>query len=680
MALRKLVSDLTDISGFFEAYPNQERYRTKAGPAYVRKQPFLARSLTYGKDRPGGGDSPYPLIVKYLPPVENPPGTNSPDFLLRDPSRALNWRVDDVTRITKFFTTTEGTLFLGKQQLLSLQNPIVPGRPNRSTPVSGLYNPALTLLQVAGAGTGLHVERQGLIPLFTNKDKYETVYTNLSQDPENNRLVVLRNLKIGALLTGAPNPTQNKPNIYYGSPELTGVSRDPNLILSYAGGPGGIFGSKTNTRIAGNRAYGETADLKLQKALSGSFNKTANIKSSLNLTRFLGVSKQILKLGYGVPEGTTLEELRGIDWNRDYNSITLQGGSNRDNTIYLTGNTFPDTNPALTNEKGVYTFRQRDFINQEPIGKIGGTTVFQDFRKRIYDNPDQIRVKDKLLFTDYTNLQINIESRIGTGHPGKRGRNRSVLTSYDNDTIDRITMMPLYKSDVVADGATLTRDLAKFRFEVIDNQTPSKSTYIHFRAFLGNIQDSYSSQIESQKYIGRGEKLYTYTGFDRQITFSFKVAAQSRAEMKPIYQKLNYLASTLAPDYSGGYMKGNIIRLTIGDLIYMVPGYLTTLTYTVPEEASWEIGLNEPEGGTDSGVLETPKLFDVNVSFLPIHNFVPTIGADYTTAYITRDSLTVPATQNNPYLNTGPNIQSTTGSISPSNMQPFGTVTGSRIN
>jgi len=35
-----------------------------------------------------------------------------------------------------------------------------------------------------------------------------------------------------------------------------------------------------------------------------------------------------------------------------------------------------------------------------------------------------------------------------------------------------------------------------------------------------------------------------------------------------MYKKLNYLASNLAPDYSGnGYMSGTIINLTVGGYI-----------------------------------------------------------------------------------------------------------------
>jgi hypothetical protein len=39
-----------------------------------------------------------------------------------------------------------------------------------------------------------------------------------------------------------------------------------------------------------------------------------------------------------------------------------------------------------------------------------------------------------------------------------------------------------------------------------------------------------------------------------------------------MYKKLNYLASICAPDYSAnGYMRGNIITLTIGGYFYEQP-------------------------------------------------------------------------------------------------------------
>ena len=187
-------------------------------------------------------------------------------------------------------------------------------------------------------------------------------------------------------------------------------------------------------------------------------------------------------------------------------------------------------------------------------------------------------------------------------------------------------MIPLYRDRIVLDPDVLTRDLVKFRFEVIDNTNPDVSTFVHFRAFLGAITDQYSSDWEGYRFVGRGDKVWNYQGSSRAISFSFKVAAQSRAEMRPLYQKLNYLASSLSPDYNGGYMKGNLIRLTIGDYLMYVPGFITNLTYTIPEEASWEIALNSPEGKEDEGLMETPKYFEVDVAFTPIHDFTPRLN------------------------------------------------------
>jgi hypothetical protein len=147
---------------------------------------------------------------------------------------------------------------------------------------------------------------------------------------------------------------------------------------------------------------------------------------------------------------------------------------------------------------------------------------------------------------------------------------------------------------------------------------------MHFRAFLDSFSDSYNANWTGTQYVGRGEKFYTYDSFDRTINMSWTVAAQSKAELIPMYQKLNYLASNLMPDYSGeGYMRGPLVRLTVGGYLYSQPGFITSLTYDVPQEATWEIGINT-EGGSDNSVKELPHMIRVTgFTFTPIHNFVP---------------------------------------------------------
>jgi hypothetical protein len=599
------------------------------------------RLLRFGKDRPEGGDSGQPFIQQKLPPAEKPLESSWPDFLIRDPKNAINNRVDDLERIGKFLITPAGLQFIAKQELLSLQNPIVPGRPNRTNPVAGLYYPYMTLGQIGLSGTGVHIEKQGASPIFDNTEKYATQYPLRFSEENANRLVLLYESTIsGNGLSAAQQLNAAK----------VGVSTNSNFLLSYLGGPNVGINGKTTIGFASDRRSPEEMREIISDSLDNSSNKTKLPLNSKDLFRIInkGVSQKSTDLKYiTIDTGTTGDGY-------EFNNIS----SLAQNSVYTLGNTFPDMNPANTTGKGAFTLTQRQLIARTPLGRTGETSLSNigDFRADILKNfatpNDKILQKQQGLYSfDYQAATINREQRIGLGNPGKRTRDRTKLSSYDNATVDRINILPLYKDRIVLDPIVATRDLIKFRFEVIDNNDPGASTFIHFRAFLGAITDNFKADWNPTKYIGRAESFYNYSGFSRDISFSFKVAAQSRAEMKSIYQKLNYLASSLAPDYGQqdkGYMKGNLIRLTIGDLYYSLPGFIPSLTYNIPEEASWEIAFSSPEGGEDTGLMETPKYFEVNVSYTPIHDFVPRIGQTSATAFITPVGLK--RTQGNSYL------------------------------
>ena len=72
-------------------------------------------------------------------------------------------------------------------------------------------------------------------------------------------------------------------------------------------------------------------------------------------------------------------------------------------------------------------------------------------------------------------------------------------------------------------------------------------------------------------------------------------------------------------------MRGNLVRLTMGGYIFEQPGYLTSLTYTIPQESPWEIGINE-KGEFDESVKELPHMIRVSLAFTPIHDFLPQKG------------------------------------------------------
>ena len=156
------------------------------------------------------------------------------------------------------------------------------------------------------------------------------------------------------------------------------------------------------------------------------------------------------------------------------------------------------------------------------------------------------------------------------------------------------------------------------------------------------MSDNFSADWQSQKYMGRGENFYKYQGFDRSLSLSWTVAAQSKQELIPMYQKLNYLASVCAPSYSSEeYMGGNLISLTIGGYLHEQIGIIKGLTLDVPTESPWEISIPDNntiqvvpgsednpdrEIFTDPSVKELPMIIKVTgFNFIPIHNFVPKV-------------------------------------------------------
>jgi hypothetical protein len=316
----------------------------------------------------------------------------------------------------------------------------------------------------------------------------------------------------------------------------------------------------------------------------------------------------------------------------------------------ITGsNTWPKNN-QLVNANGTYVYNQKDLI-ETPLNtfKLSGSPRIQDFRRILRDvssqNPQSITAKSATTSGQlaeslpYSGPDAgNLEKRVNIGDPGKRANkdysNYANGVSYGSiDTtmgfystgLDKINSLPIYRSENALRDANVTNDFVKFRIAVIDNDKPNFKTFMNFRAFLGPISDAYSAAWNNFQYLGRGENFYTYGGFTRTISLSWTVAAQSKQELIPMYKKLNFLASTLAPDYSPkGYMRGNLVQLTIGGYLFEQPGFITGLTYEMGEDSPWEIGIGTTPRSEDGTVKELTQIIKVTgFNFTPIQRFVP---------------------------------------------------------
>ena len=275
---------------------------------------------------------------------------------------------------------------------------------------------------------------------------------------------------------------------------------------------------------------------------------------------------------------------------------------------------------------GVSTWTQGDFESLTDSDLFPQTQQIRDFRNDILELEVPADSTKKVLSKfngDYNTKKYS--TRTNAGDPGAR-RNIQNYSVGGQDALDKINASPIYSS-IQANHTGDKNDLVKFSMGYVQNNNSGNTNFMNFRAFLGEFTDNYTADWGETQYVGRADKFYNYKGFSREIQISWTVFAQSKAELIPMYKKLNFLASGCAPSYStGGFMQGNLMRLTVGGYLFNQLGFIKGITYTVPTECTWEIAIDNA-GGSDSSVKELPHMIKVSgFTFTPIQEFVPRIA------------------------------------------------------
>jgi hypothetical protein len=190
---------------------------------------------------------------------------------------------------------------------------------------------------------------------------------------------------------------------------------------------------------------------------------------------------------------------------------------------------------------------------------------------------------------------------------------RSALTSDAKFEGDMITGLDIGGGDPYP---TNHKDFIKFYFE---DATQGKNI-MAFRATLNGFTDNFQPGWDTISIMGRPDSAYLYSSFERSLSFNFTVAATTRSEMIPMWRKLNYFSTYTMPDISGNSKpSGPMIRFTIGDLFHRTPGFLTSLSYTIPDDATWDIA----EDASDQVSKQLPMMIEVAVGLTVIGDYRP---------------------------------------------------------
>jgi hypothetical protein len=603
------------------------------------------RGLKYGNDTIGGGNSGEPYITTPIPPALDQQADPNDAIgidggLIRGGfTGATNASQKDFIRIGKFLKDApQGPRFITKQIGLQLSNPQLEAplgagstlnnllQGNFSTLFGGgdnfnanvgttrIYNGGInTLLQVPVNAFGGHIIRHGLLPIESDSAKYENVARNndpLNENEEgkNNRLVRLKvkleeneNANIASYISGPGSidgiGTTTIPR-YYNT--LTNNTRpyiplDKPLQIDQEGNNSNNIAYSSleplYIRPSLNPNYYNAQGVSLQYLYNSEFlveNLNNILPPSNDLTNTLSQNSQIDQSAINYGAAKTYSILQS--------AIDRQTNKNQIGTAYV--------NKNIGAEVGVSQINKDDQVTTPIVFNITGRSKYKND-----SNPQGLDLKT-----------FNIDKRLG------------LAQSEGSYASDEVNLTPLYYAEDAPGSSyinipgkgrpTRVRDLIKFRIEAVDNDSPKNSVWMIFRSYLKDITDTPNPSWNTVNYVGRGEPFYIYKGFERNISFTLQVAAMSEAELKPMWQKLNYLYSNTMPDYGeSGVMRGPYMKLTLGDYMFRQPGVIKNLTYTIGNDSPWEIALDEPENG--GNLYELPHVMTIQMTFAPIHDFVP---------------------------------------------------------
>jgi hypothetical protein len=577
---------------------------------------------------------------------------------------ALDRSVQDTVRIAKWMASPKGLLWIVKQVGLGLTNPKVEGSmPSLLGRPSRIHSGITSLLSVPTTAFGLHFTTHG-IPIVNALSNYETVVNarngGLSGDnyyipmktpdtyalgaAKGNRLLKLRK---DLLPPVKPKEGEKKEfgkfmsvvkSVVAKLKSISGHSGAKIDILSGLGGPGSLYGiGSTNIH---------RYVISDEKAISQAAKQNWHTKYTYHKQyATLGVVTDY-RSSVGGPETSDTPSLdaNGIDELKDSLFTTVTTFGKKDNGALGTNTNTVKRHVNLESGDGrAASFPKAEHAGIKSYAVVAynklkrDTSTFQDFRKDVTAQKDKSEKSFLGLPKDadyYKNK--NLEDYYGFGKLGLvsadrsdpnafilkedsfNSKQRKILAldkKFRGDRVNALDISNVSPADVYPAGA---KDLIKFYFQDGDQG----NNVMPFRCTMTGFSDSFSPSWNRIDIMGRPDGAYLYSSFERSVSFNFLVAALSRSEMIPMWRKINYLASYTMPDLNGNSKpSGPMMRITIGDLFQETPGFITSLSYTIPDDATWDTA--EDYSADNRTPKQLPMMVDVAMSFQIIGDYRP---------------------------------------------------------
>jgi len=523
---------------------------------------------------------------------------------------AVDRSVVDAVRLGKWMISVNGLLWGIKNVGLQASNPNVETLTGKR--LTKTWTPINTIASAIGGFVGLRPKRHGFTPFDPEVETYSATQTG-------KKLTHIDDITLGVPITGNRLIQLYNETFTIAANTISTskfVGEQFNTLTLGKGGPNSLYGLIPNGLLP-SRNVSTLPDLFSGYTIQTQYNPTDGGTNQSGLPGLpfdrdgSDIGKEIKPYTEFIPERKPTSDPNdvankkvGITHNDEFTygenrSSDLQGSDYEGNDLGLIWESYTKEGRAsdgALNRVASHTSKESPFEkerntegNIHPIEKnttageiiknyetiaygkipkrVAGDTTFNDFRN-LYDGNGKKRADNQNYTTD------NIEARVGFPSAPAHGTDRS----------DRTKSLTSDAVQTSAIGAEVQNDLIKLLFNVYGG-----GSQIQFRGAVSGITETFSPSWDSFKYNGRADQAYKYSTFERSLSFNFQVYPTSKAELKPLYKKLERLSSMTMPTYGTNGYTGTLVTFTLGNLWKDKLSFIESLSYTFSDEVPWDV-------------------------------------------------------------------------------------------
>lgn len=220
-----------------------------------------------------------------------------------------------------------------------------------------------------------------------------------------------------------------------------------------------------------------------------------------------------------------------------------------------------------------------------------------------------------------TDVQTNMYSSLKNTATGKDAT--TLKTKYGIESADRLDFLN-EKTPYTGPSLKLSDETLLDEYDFITLKFTSLATNetSNFRATVTGISETISPSWDTAKFVGSPFNYYTYSSIERSVSFNFKLYSTTPEQHIAAWQRLNFLTGLTYPQgYSGPYARPPFVEFTLGSLYKRRAAYIESLSYTMDDNAGWEIGsIGVPEKVTINGTqismkdYKLPLVVDISIT------------------------------------------------------------------